>query len=312
MIAAVVPLLSAIRLRCLVDVVDLVDRDALVRQVQHLVVDVGVEVALSTQHLLHPVVAPARPVVRGDHHLGLLSVEVERLVDVLRPGERVAHHRAAQGVDVVEGSRDVLPGPEHLLLREPGVHLGRRLGAGRVLELHLHAVDRVDLDGLLDDESRRDQAEVASGDGHGQSLAGVPVGAGRQENAVLVEQPPTHGVAGVDVLGDRVLHEIARRDDLHLARPHVRLVHDAAHTAEVVAVGVRVDYRYDGQLTQMLVDELLGRPRRFQGGCGVEDDPAGLTPDEGDVGQVEAAYLVEARDHLVEPVVHVELRLAHE
>ena len=100
-VATVEPVLGN-ALGCLVDVVDLVDGDALVHQVQHLVVDVGVEVALSAKDLLDPVVAPARPVVRGEHHLGLFAVEVQRVVDELGPGERVSYQGAAQRIDVVD------------------------------------------------------------------------------------------------------------------------------------------------------------------------------------------------------------------
>ena len=38
-----------------------------------------------------------------------------------------------------------------------------------------------------------------------EALADIAVRARRQQQAVLVEQPPVHRVAGVDVLGDRVL-----------------------------------------------------------------------------------------------------------
>ena len=95
-VAAAVPLLLQ-ALRHLVDVVDLVDGHALVGEVQHLVVHVGVEVALAAQHLLDALVAPARPVVRGEHHLGLQAEAVERLADVLRPvaADRAPARRAA-------------------------------------------------------------------------------------------------------------------------------------------------------------------------------------------------------------------------
>ncbi len=51
-------------------IVNLVDRYALVRVVQYLVVQIGVGVALRSQHLLDAGVAPARPAVRGKHDLG--------------------------------------------------------------------------------------------------------------------------------------------------------------------------------------------------------------------------------------------------
>jgi hypothetical protein len=52
--------------------------------------------------------------------------------------------------------------------------------------------------------------------------------------------------------------------------------------------------------------------RRLRGHQGVKDDPAGLAPDEGDVGEVKPADLIDARDHLVESVVVVENGLAEQ
>ena len=49
--------------RHLVNVLDLVDGDALVGQMQHLVVEMPIGVALVAQHLLDPVFAPVRPMV---------------------------------------------------------------------------------------------------------------------------------------------------------------------------------------------------------------------------------------------------------
>ena len=58
----------------------------------------------------------------------------------------------------------------------------------------------------------------------------------------------------------------------------------------------------------MLLEQLPGGAGGLGGHQRVEDDPAGLAADEGDVGEVEAADLVDAGDHLVEAVVVVELR----
>ena len=90
-----------------------------------------------------------------------------------------------------------------------------------------------------------------------EPLANVPVGIGGQENSVLVEQPPVHGIAGVDVLGDCVLHEVARGDDRDLARAHIGLLDDAADAAPVVSMGMGVDYGGDRQpLAHVLLEEL--------------------------------------------------------
>ena len=83
----------------------------------------------------------------------------------------------------------------------------------------------------------------------------------------------------------------------------------AAHAAPVVAVGVGVDHRRDRQaLALVRLEQLPGGARRLGRHQRVDDDPAGLAADEGDVGEVEAAHLVEAGDHLVEAVVVVEPR----
>ena len=69
-IAAAVPFVLK-ALRDLINIMDLVDRHALVGEMQYLVVHIRVEVTLRPQHLLDAGVAPARPVMRRKHHLGL-------------------------------------------------------------------------------------------------------------------------------------------------------------------------------------------------------------------------------------------------
>ena len=245
--------------------------------------------------------------VRGEHHLGLLSVAVERLGDVLRPVQRIADRRATQRVDVVQRRGDVLGHPERLHRGDVGVHLRGRFGVRRVLEDHLDAVDLELLDVLLDDLRRRDQPHAAGRHALAEALADVAIRARRQQQAVLVEQPPVHRVAGIHVLGDRVLHEVARRDDGNLSCAHIRFIDDAAHAAPVVAVRVRVDHRRDRKaLADVLLEQLQRRASRFRRRQRIDDDPAALAADERDVGEIEAADLVDARDHLVQPIVHVE------
>jgi hypothetical protein len=55
-----------------------------------------------------------------------------------------------------------------------------------------------------------------------------------------------------------------------------------------------------------------GGPRRLRRGERVDHDPAGLAAHERDVGEVEAAHLVDPGDHLVQPVVVVERGDPHE
>ena len=69
-----------------------------------------------------------------------------------------------------------------------------------------------------------------------EALTRMAVWAGRQQHAVLVEEAPVHGVAGEDVLRDRVQHEVPRDDDLGLAGGQALRIDHAAHAAEVVGV----------------------------------------------------------------------------
>ena len=101
-----------------------------------------------------------------------------------------------------------------------------------------------------------------------------------------------------------------RREDLHLAGLDVGLVDDAAHAAVVIDVRMAVDHGDDRPLAEVLRDELVGRLGGLRGDQRIEHDPAGVALDEGDVGEVVAAHLVDAVVHLEQPVMHVELGVA--
>jgi hypothetical protein len=76
-------------------------------------------------------------------------------------------------------------------------------------------------------------------------------------------------------------------------------------------MGVGVDHGRDGKpLADVFLEQLPRRAGRFRRHQRVKNDPAGLAPDERDVGEVEAADLVNVRDHLVQAVVVVQDRLA--
>ena len=94
---------------------------------------------------------------------------------------------------------------------------------------------------------------------------------------------------------------------------HIRFLDDAAHAAPVVGMRVRIDHGRDRKaLADVLLEQLPRRANHFRGHQRVKHDPAGLAPDEGDVGEVETADLVDAWDHLVEPVVVVQYGLAEQ
>jgi hypothetical protein len=65
---------------------DLARRQAVVGQTQRLVVDEAVAVAAHAQHFEHVLPAPRGPVVHAVHDLDAVAPEVDRLLEVLRPG----------------------------------------------------------------------------------------------------------------------------------------------------------------------------------------------------------------------------------
>ena len=72
---------------------------------------------------------------------------------------------------------------------------------------------------------------------------------------------------------------------------------------------MRVDHGRDRQVLDLLVDQLEARPCRLERRQRVEDDPAGFAADEGEVGEIQAANLVDPRDDLEQSVLLVEARL---
>ena len=132
-------------------------------------------------------------------------------------------------------------------LREVEVHLARRLGAGRHLELDLDAVDRVRLARRRDLERRHDEPDLAGRRALAEPGTDLALRAAREHRAVHVAGSARHRGAGVDVLGDRVPDEALGGDHRDLARIDVGLCRDAEDPAEVVDVAVRVDDRHTGR-----------------------------------------------------------------
>ena len=64
----------------------------------------------------------------------------------------------------MQGAGDVLRSPERFEIGKPGVHLGGRFAARRILEHHPDFVDGYLLHRLIDDLGRRQNAHIAAGD----------------------------------------------------------------------------------------------------------------------------------------------------
>ena len=130
-----------------------------------------------------------------------------------------------------------------------------------------------------------------------------------QQWSELVHRPSDRRVPRDHVLSEGLTYEVLRGDDSAPTGVGVGLRGDAEHAAEVIGVRVGVDHGDDGSRTQVLVGEVEARPGAGFGCEWVDDDPAGLTGDEGDVRDVVPAGLPDAGCHLEQSMDAVELGL---
>ena len=123
----------------------------------------------------------------------------------------------------------------------------------------------------------------------------------------------THALSGVDILLHGVLRKACGRDDRNFAagkllldgKRLVRLIlrrHHTGDAAEMIDVGVRDDDGLDREMAEVLFDELHGGLAAFHAHQRIKDDPARVALDDGEVGHVVAAHLIDAVGHLEEPV----------
>ena len=291
---------------------DLGAGEALVEAAQRLVVEVGVEVPLELEERPAPLLAPGRPVVGGEGHLGPVREEVDGLGEVASPLPGVPDERTAQRDQVVEVVGGVLGHAEGGEVREVEVHLRRRLGAGGELELDGDPLQDLDLTGVGDVEGGGDERDGPRRRELAQPAADVARRAGLEGPAVHVHGPAGHGGAGVDVLGDGVAEEALGGEHDHVAGGDLGVGGDPLHAPEVVHVAVGVDHRLDRTVAPVLPVQGEGGGRGLGRDQRVDDDHAGVALDDGHVGEVEAPHLVDPGRHLEQALDAVQLALAPE
>ena len=286
---------------------------ALVEHAQGLVVEVAVHVALAAEKVADPVGSPDRPVVRREHDLGFPAKQVQRLAQILGPGQRVAHIGTAQGLDVVHIVGGVLGGTKGVEIREVKIHLGGRLRPGGQVELDFDPGDGLCLVRLGDFDCGRiqgDRAHALAFAQPGVYLALVVLG---QDRPIHVLGAPPHGAARVHVLAHGMLQKPLRRVDLHGAALDGVVRHDAFYAAKMVHMAVGVDdgrHVQVGGLWAILPVQGQGAFGAFDRDQRVNDDQAARAFDDGHVGHVEATHLVQAGAHFKQAVVVIELGLA--
>ncbi len=72
-----------------------------------LVVNPAIEIALQSQKVAHILTTPARPIMRGEHHVSFVGEKFNALVYVLRPVQRITHERATDRHQIMHGVRAI-------------------------------------------------------------------------------------------------------------------------------------------------------------------------------------------------------------
>ncbi len=185
----------------------------LVGEPQCLVVDILVNVGLFLKPGVDIPVVPAGPVAADEDHVRPVAEEPDCFVQEMAPCLGVAHLGSSQRVEVVQGVSAVLRHAERPELRKIEVHLGGRLGAGRVLEDDPDAVDGPLFPGPAYAVVRNDQCLGAGREGLAKACVYLPLWSLGQQVAVHVVGSSAHGIACHDLL--------LRHDPLHAKSAHI-------------------------------------------------------------------------------------------
>ena len=133
---------------------NLFGRVSVIRQAEGLIVNVFVHIPLFFEKFDRRLAAPDGPVVAGELYVQPVSEKIDRLVDLIRPRQRVAYLCAARGVHVVQVVRGDLGHAQGFELRKIENHFRGCLGTRGHLKLDVDTVNRAGFAGIVDDVVR--------------------------------------------------------------------------------------------------------------------------------------------------------------
>ena len=96
------------------------------------------------------------------------------------------------------------------------------------------------------------------------------------------------------------------RDKADTPARQIIFIGQRANTGEMVGMAMGSQNGFDRQLAEMAIDQLHRRVHRLRGSQRVNHNPAGIAPNEGHIGKVIAAHLVNTLGYLKQAVNSVQ------
>ena len=256
--------------------------------------------------------APMRPIVRLKNNLG---VGEQRLClgDVASPAIRIPHLRAAQRVEIVHASAAVFRHPEGFAVGEIGIHFGGRFRSRRLLEDSGYAINGCFINRIRNLEGRRDIADTGLHCGQANAHRKASLFAIGKHGAVLEKRPPLHCRAHKDIFLHYRVRKAFRHNNCGLSGCNLLVKRQAAirsifwgnqpfNAAVVIHMRMADDNGDNPRIAHLGAEKFQRFRRGIFAAAAVHDDPSVFAADEGNIGNIIAAHLVDAVSNLKETV----------
>src|SRR5262249_3531998 len=192
------------------------------------------------------------------------------------------------------------------------IKLSRRFAFGRHRKDDLDSVNGALFARFADEVGWWNQRQTAQRDRLAEATVHLAACSFGEQRPKLVERTTTLRISGNHALTDRVFQKALWREKGDPSRSNVGFGCYTFDTAPVVGVCMGVDDGDDRSSWTMLIVQVQRGLRGFHREKGVDHDQSRIAFQNGHVGKVDAANLINPVDDLEQPVLMVELRLPPE
>ena len=197
--------------------------------------------------------APYGPVVAGELHSKAITKQVDGLIDLIGPGQRIPKLSTSWRIYIVQVVRSYLRHTQCFELRKVEDELGGCFASHRHLKLDINTIDMPRFTGVLNDVVRYHKACRSHRQSRTQPTADKAGWRCFKQVAIHVRCTPAHDITGKHVLGECFTDEVPGRDDFDIAARYLLLAYNSEHATKVIPMAVSEDDTLHGTLTQVAV-----------------------------------------------------------